>query len=84
MKLVIEVTVPFQTIAEVQEFVRIEDAFDCGELDDAIAQEHVNAVDAFMALYMSGKVDYTVTKAEMHDDGKEVIDSEGNAHWEDR
>jgi len=67
MRLIIEVEVPFQTVAEVQEFVRVEDAFDCGELDDAIAQEHVGAVDVFMSLYMSGKVDYTVTKAEMEE-----------------
>lgn len=72
MKLTIEVEVPLLTVAEVQEFVRIEDAFDTGDLDDAIAQEKVNAVDAFIAMWLSGKLDYVVTKAEMVEDAETI------------
>lgn len=65
MKLIIEVEVPDKTVEEVQKFVSVEDAFDTGNLDDAIAPASVNAVDAFIAMYLSAKLDYTVTQAKM-------------------
>jgi hypothetical protein len=65
MKILIEVEVPLVSVEEVREFVVAEDAFDTGDLDQAIAPASVNAVDAFIAMWMSGKLDYTVTKAEM-------------------
>lgn len=84
MKLIIEVDVPLLTVEEAQEFVTVEDAFDTGNLDDAIDPKNVNAVDAFIAMWTSGKLDYTVTKAEMVEDGAEVIGKDGNAHWEEK
>jgi hypothetical protein len=60
MKLTIEVEVPDETVAEMQKFVIAED-----ELDNK--PEDINAVEVFVALYMSGKIEYTVTKAEMTD-----------------
>jgi hypothetical protein len=51
-----------------------------GRLDYKV--ELLDAIEVLVALYMSDRLDYKVTKAEMIDDGKEVIDADGNAHWQ--
>lgn len=65
MKIRIEVEIPDKTIEEVQQFVHVEDAFDSGSVEDAILPEHVNAVDAFVTMWVTGKLEYTVLEAEM-------------------
>ena len=61
MKLTIEVDLPDKSVEDVQKFVISEN-----ELNDN-KPEDINAVEVFVALYMSGKIGYTVTKAEMTD-----------------
>jgi hypothetical protein len=76
MKLTIEVEVPFVTVEDVQAFAYAEN-----EYGMYVKVDPIDAVEVFIAMWMSSKLDYKVTKAEMIDDGEEVIDADGNAHW---
>ena len=64
MKLIIEVEVPDKTVEEVQLWTFGENEY----AEPDMSSDKIEAVEAFIAMYLSGKVDYTVTKAEMTDD----------------
>jgi hypothetical protein len=76
MKLIIEVDVPLLTIEEVQQFVVTENEFDQDP-------KEITAVDIFVTMWTTGNIDYKVTKAELIEDGAEVVGADGNAHWLD-
>lgn len=63
-KIVIELEVPYLSIEQLQKFVVEEDERNFG-MPTEMKSEEQTAVDIFMTLYISGKLDYTVTKAEM-------------------
>jgi hypothetical protein len=64
MKLTIEVEVPDKSVEEVQLWTFGENEY----LEEDIKSEDIEAVEAFVALYMSGHApDWTVTKATMED-----------------
>jgi hypothetical protein len=61
MKLRIEVEVPDKTVEEVQLWTFGENEY----LETDVKSEDIGAVEVFVAMYMSGKLKYTVVKADM-------------------
>jgi hypothetical protein len=62
MKLIIEVEVPLLTIEEMQKYVVEENEFEQ-------PLKEITAVDIFVTMWTTGNIDYTVTKAELIEDG---------------
>jgi hypothetical protein len=61
VKILIEVEVPDKSIEEVQLWTFAENEY----AEPDMKSENIHAVEAFVALYMAGGLDYVVTRAEM-------------------
>jgi hypothetical protein len=67
MKLTIEVEVSNHTVEDAQAFAYAENEYGMYEDAATVKVDQIDAVEVFIAMWGSGKIDYTVTKAEMTD-----------------